>query len=273
MNRLAVQILIVEDEIIIAEDLQTKLVRMGYSVPVLASSGEEAINKAKENNPDLILMDIVIHGNMDGIETVEKIHSMLDIPVVYLTAYADENTMERAKITEPFGYLLKPFKERELLITIEMALYKAKVEKKLKENQKRFREKEQWLTAAIGSIGDGVIVTDTKGFIKIMNPLAEALTGWKFEEVSGKNLSTIFNITSGKNKTPANDPVEKVIHEGSFYGLCDKTILISKDKMEIPIDIIGTPILDDKNEIIGVVLVFYDIIERKNIEEKLKKTE
>lgn len=271
MNRSAARILVVEDEIIIAEDLQIKLIRMGYSVPMLASSGEDAIKKINEYNPDLILMDIVIHGNMDGIETVEKIHSMFDIPVVYLTAYADENTLERAKITEPFGYLLKPFKERELLITIEMALYKAKMEKKLKESQKRLREKEQWLIAAIRSIGDGVIATDTKGLIKIMNPLAEALTGWKFEEASGKTLSTIFNIKSGKNETPVNDPLEKVIREGSFYGLSDQTILISKDKIEIPIDIIGSPILDDKNEIMGVVLVFYDIIERNQIEEKLKK--
>lgn len=271
MNRSAARILVVEDEIIIAEDLQIKLIRMGYSVPMLASSGEDAIKKIQEYNPDLILMDIVIHGNMDGIETVEKIHSMFDIPVVYLTAYADENTLERAKITEPFGYLLKPFKERELLITIEMALYKVKMERKLKESQKRLREKEQWLTAAIRSIGDGVIATDTKGFIKIMNPLAEALTGWKFDEASGKTLSTIFNIKSGKNETPVNDPLEKVIREGCFYGLSDQTILISKDKIEIPIDIIGTPILDDKNEIMGVVLVFYDIIERNQIEEKLKK--
>jgi len=270
MNRSAAQILVVEDEIIIAEDLQIKLIRMGYSVPVLVSSGEDAIKKVKEYNPDLILMDIVIHGNMDGIETVEKIHSMFDIPVIYLTAYADENTLERARITEPFGYLLKPFKERELLITIEMALYKAKMEKKLRENEKTLREKEQWLTAAIRSIGDGVIATDKNGNIKIMNPLAEALTGWKFHEASGKTLSTVFNIKSG-NKTDANDPVEKVIREGSFYGLSDQTILITKDKIEIPIDIIGSTILDDRNEIIGVVLVFYDIIERKQLEEKLKK--
>jgi len=110
-----------------------------------------------------------------------------------------------------------------------------------------------------------------KGLIKIMNPLAEALTGWKFEEASGKTLPAIFNITGGKNKPPVNDPVEKVIREGCFYGLSDQTILISKDNIEIPIDIIGTPILDEKNEIMGVVLVFYDIIERKLLEEKLKK--
>jgi CheY-like chemotaxis protein len=115
-------------------------------------------------------MDIVIHGGMDGIETAGKIRSFFDIPVVFLTAYADEKTLERAKITEPFGYLIKPFKERELHVTIEIALYKHEMEKKLK-------EKNQWLVSVIESIGDAVIATDPDGTIRLMNPIAEALTG------------------------------------------------------------------------------------------------
>lgn len=266
------QILVVEDEIIIAEDMQKKLKKMGYSVPVIVSSGEDAIVNLKNNNPDLILMDIVIHGKMDGIETVEKIHSFSDVPIIYLTAYADDKTLERAKITEPFGYLLKPFKERELLITIEMALYKHKMEKKLKESEKRLRESERWLSAAINSIGDGVIATDLKGAIKIMNPFAQALTGWKQEEASGKHFSTIFNVASSEKNKTVEDPVAKVIRGGSFYGLSDQTILITKNNMEIPIDLIGSPITDEKNDIIGVVLVFYDIIERKQQEDRIKTT-
>jgi PAS domain S-box-containing protein len=264
------QILVVEDEIIIAEDIQKKLKKMGYSVPAVVSSGEDAIKEVTENNPDLVLMDIIIHGEIDGIETVEKIHSFSDVPVIYLTAYADQTTLERAKITEPFGYLLKPFKERELLITIEMAIYKHKMEKKLKESEKKLRESERWLSAAIKSIGDGVIATDLKGIIKIMNPFAEALTGWKQEEASGKHLSIVFNVASSEKNKNVEDPVVKVIREGSFYGLSDKTILITKNNMEIPIDLIGTPITDEKNDIIGVVLVFYDIIERKQQEDRIK---
>jgi len=266
----ATQILIVEDEIIIAEDIQIKLIKMGYSVPDIVSSGEEAIKKVKENNPDIILMDIVIHGNIDGIETVEKIHAFSDVPVIYLTAYADQNTLERAKITEPFGYLLKPFKERELLITLEMAIYKHKMEKKLKESQKKLRERERWLTAAIRSIGDGVIATDLTGSIKIMNPLAQALTGWNKEEALSKPLREIFNVKSQKNNETVEDPVAKVIREGSFYGLSEQTILITKNKLEIPVDIIGSPITDDNKDIIGVVLVFYDIFERKEKETKIR---
>lgn len=264
----ATQILVVEDEIIIAEDIQMKLIKMGYSVPVVVSSGDEAIKKVKENNPDLVLMDIVLYGKMDGIETVEKIRSFSDVPVIYLTAFADQITLDRAKITEPFGYLLKPFKERELLITLEMALYKARMEKKLRESERKLRESKRWLSASINSIGDAIIATDLNGIIKIMNPSSEALTGWRMEDSVGQPLPTIFNVVSHENSRKVDDPIAKVLREGSFYGLSEKTFLITKDKFEIPVDIIGSPIRDEENNIIGVVLVFYDISDRKDAETK-----
>ena len=105
-------ILIVEDNIIIATDLQRRLIKLGYSVPVVVSSGEEAINKVKENNPDLVLMDINLYGEMDGIEAASKIHTFSDIPVIYLTEYTDEKTLERAKITETYAYIVKPFNRK-----------------------------------------------------------------------------------------------------------------------------------------------------------------
>lgn len=266
------QILIVEDEIIIAEGLQRKLKTMGYAVPVTVSSGEEAVKKVKENNPDLVLMDIVIYGKMDGIETAAQIHS-LDIPVVYLTAYADEKTLERAKITEPFGYLIKPFKERELQITIEIALYKHEMEKKLKESEKNLREKNQWLVAVIESIGDAVIATDPEGKIRLMNPIAEALTGWKQKDAIGKPVADVFNIISEETNTKIDDPVRKAINENVFYGLADHTILISKDGMKIPVDIIGSTIKIDGDSIIGIVLIFCDIFERLRNYEATKISE
>lgn len=264
------RILVVEDEIIIAEDIQRKLKKMGYDVPVIVSSGEEAIRKTKEIIPDLILMDIVIHGNMDGIETAGQIHSLFDIPVVYLTAYADEKTLERAKITEPFGYLIKPFKERELQITIEIALYKHEMEKKLKESERRLREKNQWLAAVIESIGDAVIATDPEGTIKLMNPIAEALTGWNQNEALEKNLTSVFNIISLENDKKIDDPVTKAIREDMFYGLADQTVLITRHGVKIPVDIIGSTIKNEGNSIIGIVLIFYDIIERNRIYEMQK---
>ncbi|MBT9439463.1 MAG: response regulator, partial [Desulfobacterales bacterium] len=175
------RILIVEDEGIIAKDIQSTLNRLGYSVIGIASSGEEAIKKAMEIHPDIVLMDIVLEGAMDGVEAAEYIHDHFDIPVVYLTAYSDDTTLQRAKITEPFGYILKPFHEKELYTTIEMALYKHTMQRKLKES-------EQWLATTLKSIGDAVIATDTGKLITFMNPVAEALTGWKQEEAIGKPL-------------------------------------------------------------------------------------
>ena len=122
------QVLVVEDASIIAKDIQDILRRLGYAVPVVVSSGEKAIQKAAEMHPDLVLMDIMLKGDMDGVEAAQQIHDRFHIPVVYLTAYADEDTLQRAKIAEPFGYILKPFEERELHAAIEMALYKHKAE-------------------------------------------------------------------------------------------------------------------------------------------------
>ncbi len=264
------QVLVVEDEIIVADDLKKRLTRMGYNVPVAVSSGKEAIEKANENLPDLVLMDIVLRGDMDGIEAAEKIHSSLDIPVVYLTAYADEKTLQRARITEPYGYIIKPFKERELQINLEIALYKYDMEKKLKESERRLQEKNQWLVAVIESIGDAVIATDPEGDVKLINPIAEILTGWKQEEAIGQPLKKIFNIVSEDAGINVDDPVSKVLREGNFYGLIDHTVLISNSGTKIPIDIIGSPVKDEKDNVIGVVLVFMDIIERKRIEKGLK---
>lgn len=116
------KILVVEDERIVAKDIVKSLQRLGYKVVASVASGEEALQKVIEAQPDLVLMDIMLKGKMDGIETTEEIHKNFDIPVIYLTAYADEKTLGRAKITEPFGYIIKPFDERDLHTTIEIAL-------------------------------------------------------------------------------------------------------------------------------------------------------
>ncbi|MCX9085817.1 MAG: ATP-binding protein [Candidatus Methanoperedens sp.] len=129
------QILVVEDEVITGMDIQNRLKNMGFNVPVVVTSGEDAIKKVKENNPDLVLMDINLNRKMDGIETASQIHSFSDIPIIYMTAYSDEKTLERAKITEPYGYIIKPVKDRELLINIEITFSKHKIQKMTIENE------------------------------------------------------------------------------------------------------------------------------------------
>lgn len=256
------QILVVEDEVITAMDIQRRLKNLGYGVPVIVCSGEEAIEKVKENKPDLVLMDINLFGGMDGIEAASKIHSFSDIPVIYLTAYSDDETLQRAKITEPYSYMVKPFKDRELQLNLEIAFYKNKMEKKLK-------EKNQWLVSVIESIGDAVIATDPEGTIRLMNPIAEALTGWKKNEALGKPLENIFNIISEGTDIKIENPVTKVLREDMFYGLADHTVLITKEGIKRSVDIIGSTIKIDGNNIIGIVLIFYDITGRIKIDEML----
>ena len=260
------QILVVEDEGIIAQDIQNTLKKLGYAVPAIAYSGKEGIEKAQEIQPDLVLMDIVLGGGIDGIEAAEQIRRRFHIPVVYLTAYADEKTLQRAKITEPFGYILKPFEEKELYITIEMALYKHEMERRLKESQ-------QWLTTTLKSIGDAVIATDINGCVIFMNPIAESLTGWKQKEASGKHLKKVFNIINEKTGKQVDNPVTRVLREGIVVGLANHTLLISKDGTRRSIDDSGAPIKDENGKIIGVVLVFRDVSEKRRIEQELMKAD
>jgi len=265
------QILVVEDEAVTGMDIQRRLKNLGYDVPVVVSSGEKAIEKVKENHPDLILMDINLNREMDGIEAAFKIHSFSDIPVIYLTAYTDDKTLQRAKISEPYAYLIKPFKDRELLINVEVAFYKHMMEKKLKESYEKVKESKKWLEAAVDSIGDAVIATDHQGIIKLINPIAQALTGWNEEDALGKKVAHVFNIVIGGTDRQVEDPVKKVIKEGMFYGLADQTFLVAKNGVRIPVDIIGTPIKNG-GSIVGVVLVFNDIIERKKIENLMMRS-
>jgi len=158
-----VKILLVEDERIVAMDLKHRLENMNYTVLAVVSSGEEAVEKAALMLPDLILMDIVLMGEMDGIHAAQIIKDNYNIPVLYLTAYSDEKTLKRAKITGPFGYIIKPFEDMELHSAIEIALYKHEMEKKLRANEK-------WLSTTLESIGEAVITTDEKGYITFMNP-------------------------------------------------------------------------------------------------------
>lgn len=260
------KILIVEDEGIEALDLQHRLASLGYPTPEFVFSGEEAVAKVEETPPDLVLMDIMLRGEIDGVTAAEQIRAHFDIPVIYLTAYADDDTLQRAKITEPYGYIVKPFRERELHITIDMALYKHRMEQRL-------RESERWLSTTLRSIGDAVIATDRHGRIRFMNRVAEELTGWTQEEAADRELAEVFNIINMYSRQPVENPVAKVLRDGSIVGLANHTLLIARDGHEIPIDDSAAPIRDSRDAIIGVVLVFRDITERQQAELALRESE
>ncbi len=257
------QIMVVEDESIVAEDIKAMLEGFGYTVAAVAFSGEDAVRKALDTQPDLVLMDIVLKGQMSGVEAVERIRSRCDIPVVYVTAYADEKTVRRAKVTEPFGYILKPFDARELQTAIEIALYKHQMEKKLQESEQR-------LSITLRSIGDAVIVMDTRGCITFMNPRAEALSGWKQAEALGRRVTEVLRVRHESLPAPPESPLLRALHEGVTVDLADRhLLLVAKDATERPIDDSAAPLKDDRGDVIGAVLVLRDITERRQLQEQL----
>jgi two-component system, cell cycle sensor histidine kinase and response regulator CckA len=243
-------ILVVEDEHIVAKDIATRLNRRGYEVLSIVGSAQEAINEAGARHPDLVLMDVMLKGEMDGIAAADRIRELYNIPVVYLTAYADEKTLQRAKISDAFGYILKPFEERELYITIEMALYKHTIEARL-------RTSEQWLSATLNSIGDGIIAADTGGNVIFMNHVAEQMTGWTRDGAVGKPLAEIFSP----------------LHETPEPGLLDTIVLVSRNGTRTEIDSRSGPIQDERGNVHGMVVAIRDVTEQRRAEKALWSSE
>jgi PAS domain S-box-containing protein len=234
-------------------------------VVATSSSGEAAIQIVAQSLPDLVLMDIKLKGTIDGIEAAAQIRAHFQIPVVYLTAFSDEETVERAKLTEPYGYILKPFEARDLCTTIEISLYKHQMEQQL-------REREQWLATTLKSIGDAVITTDSEGLVTFMNPVAETLTCWKQEEVLGNDLTQIFQTINEKTREVVENPATLALREGVTVGLENHTLLITKNGTEIPIDDSAAPIKNDAGNILGAVLIFHDITEQQQVKAFLERT-
>jgi CheY-like chemotaxis protein len=179
----ATKVLIVEDEGIVAEDLKGHLTLMGYDVVGTAYSGKQAVALATESRPDIVLMDVALPGGMDGIATAERMHETIDVPIIFITAYADEKTLERATAIEPFGYLIKPFDERELHATIATALYKHERERRVK------REREQ-LLALFNGIEEAIYVTDPESnTILFANKMLMSAFG---DDIIGKKCYEVF---------------------------------------------------------------------------------
>jgi len=221
-----INILVVEDECIIADDIKDSLEALGYAITAVVDSGEEAIKKAAETQPNLVLMDILLKGNMDGVQAAEQIWDRFNIPIVYLTVHSDVDTLKRAKVTSTFGYITKPFKQSELHATVELSIHRHQLERKL-------REREQWLDTILTSISDAVIATDDKTCIKLLNPAAEVLTGWKQSDACGKNSTEVFNVANAETRTLIESPITKALQEEIVVGLPEQTILIAKNGAEI----------------------------------------
>jgi len=261
------RVLVVEDEAIVAMDVATQLEDLGYEVAGVAATGDEAIKKVASAHPDLVLMDIVLPGAIDGVEAAETIRRVFDIPVVYLTAYDDDTILERAKITQPFGYIVKPLQERELHKTIEIALYTHAM-------QHRAREREQWLATTLASIGDAVLATDTNQSIVFMNAMAEAMTGWDRQMALGQKLRDVCHTIDEHSRERFETPIARVMREGVIVREPNHILVVGRDGKETAVDVTVSPIKDAVGWTHGgVVLVFHDLTERRRAQELLRESE
>lgn len=258
------RLLVVEDERIVARDLMNTLTDLGYTVVASVATGEEAVRHACEHQPNLVLMDIRLAGVIDGVQAAEQIRSERDIPVIYLTAHSDEETLRRARDTGPFGYLVKPFTAPELRCAIEIALHKHEIDARL-------LEREQWLATTLRSIGDGVVATDAKQRVTLLNPVAEALTGWKQEEALGQALGEIMKLVSGPRREPIESPVAGALRRKSITALQRDSLLVDRMGSTVPVDDSAAPIVSDRGEVLGGVIVFRDVSEQRRAEEEIQR--
>ena len=246
------KILVVDDERIVAQDIIECLEGMGCDVCDTALSGAEAIEKANIHRPDLVMMDITLQGEMDGVEAATAIRQRYDIASVFLTAYSDPTILARAKACEPAGYIVKPFEEAGLRSTVEIALYKIQVDRRVRENEK-------WFHTTLMSIGDAVISTNAAGEVRFMNRVAIELTGWTEEQASGRHIEEVFPIFHENTKERVPNPLLRALKEGRSCGLDPLTILVRPNRTSIPIDDSAAPITTAEGEITGAVLVFRDV--------------
>lgn len=244
-------ILIVEDEKIVAWDIKEALEKLGHRVFEGVATASEAILTASIVKPDLVLMDIQLQGEMSGITAAEEIYSRYNIPVVYLTAYADKQTLALATRTNPFGYLIKPFQSKQLHTTIQIALQRHQLEQSIKQQQ-------AWLSDTLTSIGDAAIATDRSGAVTFMNPVAEHLTGWRQQDALGLDIDQVIPLIYDVNKEPVENPGLQVMRLGYALNLPDGCLLLAKDGTERVISDSAAPIKNQAGEIVGSIMIFQD---------------
>lgn len=255
------KILIVEDEGIAAMDIQQRLAALGYPLPDIAYSAEEGLGKVEKTRPDLVLMDIMMPGKMDGVAAAEQIRSRFDIPIIFLTAYSDENTLRRAKITAPYGYILKPFQERELHIAVDMALYRHKMERELRESEELFR-------LMVENIKDyAIFMLDPEGLVTTWNEGSERLKGYKSEEIIGQHFSLFYTADDAASGRPQRE-LETARASGRFE---DEGWRMRKDGSSFWANVLITALIDNTGSLRGFSKVTRDSTERKKADEALRK--
>ncbi|HTV21510.1 MAG TPA: response regulator [Polyangiaceae bacterium] len=252
--------MIVEDERLVARDIADSLIRMGYAVTGTVASAHECLESAKSQRPDLVLMDIHLEGEVDGVTAAQTLRDDFDIPVIFLSAYADDRTVSRAKLAAPLGYLLKPFRKSELRSAVELGLFKHQLERRL-------RERERWFATTLRAIGDAVIAVDVEGRVSFSNRAAEVLLGRSAASIEGQPLGSIVRLVNEKTREPVYDPTRLALERGSIVTLPPHTALICGDR-EVSIEDSAAPIVDERGQHIGAVIVLRDVSVARKAQEQ-----
>ena len=257
------KILVVEDEGLIAHDISNRLVALGHEVVAVASTAEEALESAPK--ADLVLMDIRIDGAKDGIAAATEIRERYRVPVVFLTALADRSTLERAKIAEPFGFIVKPLAQSSLHTSIEMAMYKHGTERRLE-------ERGAWLGTILASIADAAVVTDIEGRVLMLNRAAETLTGFVETEARGQPIGKVARLMEFDSEEDLGDPVALAILRDAPVTLERNWKLIARNGQEALIEGAVAPVKVGR-QAIGAVVSLRDVSARRWEERQLRQTQ
>ncbi len=257
-------ILIAEDETIVALDIRKTVEKLGYPVVNIVSTGEQAINSAVDLQPDLALMDIMLEGEIDGVAAAEKIQRDVGVPVVFLTAFSDDATLERAKVANPYGFLIKPFSKRELKSIIEIALYKHKMQTEVEDHKR-------WLTTILQNIGEAVIAVDSEKKIRFINPVAAKNIGIARQKALGCDLDEVLKTFDPKSGDPVKFTPASFTKDNAIAF--DNLLLKAIDGGGSPIEYSATAIKNKLGRFDGCVIVFQDISNRLREEERRQKME
>ncbi len=260
-----VRILVVEDEAILAEDIRESLQRQAYRVVGTVDNAADALAQVASEQPDLVMMDIHLAGGDDGIQVAARLREEVDLPVIFLTAHSDPATLDRAKRTSPYGYLVKPFEDQELRASIETAIYRHKSDSQL-------RRMERWLRTTLHSIGDGVITVDLAGRVTFINPIAERITGWSRQSALGQPYQQVF-VLRDENNQRVSDPIDPVLQQGESLHFDNAFKIDTKDGDRRRIDDSIAPIRDENGVINGAIIIFRDASEKWELEQFRQKAE
>ena len=260
----AYKVLVVEDEGLIAHDIATRLEALGHQVVGTVGTAEEAVEQAA--GADVVLMDIHIDGQRDGIDAAQEVRARHHVPVVFLTAHADRATLERAKAADPFGYITKPLGPASLHTSIEMAVYKHRMERQLE-------EQEAWHRTTLASVAEAIVVADPSGRIRTLNRAAETFSGWTAANAVGQRMETVVRLVEEESGHDLGDPAPLAILRGVPVTLDHGLRLIARGGREMAVEGTVTPVRSSSENLLGVVLTLRDVSSRRWEERQLRQAQ